>query len=201
MRIHYSLTSPYARKVRIFAALTGEPGIDWVRSKPLETPHLRRVNPLGKIPALESDTITLFDSALICDYLDERHCARGGESLFHRGLADYFAVQKNHYLANGMLDAAVAHVMDRRRPDAQASAFWLARWHESITESLKITAVNALGHSEAMHIGGISMACALGYLAFRLPEYDVAALNPELADWYASIVQQPWFIATIPYDA
>ena len=106
MRIHYSITSPFARKVRIFAALTQEAHIQWLLTKPLESSEFRSVNPLGKIPALETDTITLFDSTLICEYLDELHCARGGVSVLHRGRADYFRVQKSlpcqwHYGCGG----------------------------------------------------------------------------------------------------
>ncbi|HMU66634.1 MAG TPA: glutathione S-transferase N-terminal domain-containing protein [Cellvibrionaceae bacterium] len=200
MRIHYSITSPFARKVRIFAALTQEPNIQWVLTKPMETPDFRSINPLGKIPALQTDAITLFDSALICEYLDELHCARGGASVLHRGQADYFIVQKNHYLANGIMEAAVASVMDQRRPDASASAFWLKRWQDSIEAGLKVAAVDALGTKGNLNIGGIAMVCALGYLALRLPELNPAAINPELAAWYAAQCQEPWFLATVPQD-
>lgn len=200
MQIHYSLTSPYARKVRIFAALVKEPEIQWILTKPLETPDFRRVNPLGKIPALVSDSITLFDSALICEYLDDRYCARGGVSLFHRGQADYFTVQKNHYLANGIMDAAVAAVMDKRRPDAPASAFWLNRWHESIQAGIRALSASNLGAPDAMNIGGVATVCALGYLGFRHAEIDIARLNPTLAEWYAAIARQVWFSETQPQD-
>lgn len=200
MQIHYSLTSPYARKVRIFAALVKEPEIQWILTKPLETPDFRRVNPLGKIPALVSDSITLFDSALICEYLDDRYCARDGASLFHRGQADYFTVQKNHYLANGIMDAAVAAVMDKRRPDAPASAFWLNRWHESIQAGIRALSASNLGAPDAMNIGGVATVCALGYLGFRHAEIDIARLNPTLAEWYAAIARQVWFSETQPQD-
>lgn len=200
MRIHYSITSPFARKVRIFAALTQEPHIQWVLTKPMDTPDFRGINPLGKIPALQTDTITLFDSALICEYLDERYCARGGVSLLHRGQADYFIVQKNHYLANGIMDAAVASVMDQRRPDAGASAFWLKRWQDSIAAGLQAVDVSALGAPGNPNIGGIAMVCALGYLALRLPGLAPATYNPALAQWYAAQSQEPWFLATVPHD-
>lgn len=200
MRIHYSITSPFARKVRIFAALTQEPNIQWVLTKPMETADFRSINPLGKIPALEADAITLFDSTLICEYLDELHCARGGVSLLHRGQADYFKVQKNHYLANGIMDAAVASVMDQRRPDAPASEFWLKRWQDSIEAGLKAVAVDALGSGASLNIGGIALVCALGYLALRLPALKPSLLNPALAAWYDAQSQEQWFIATQPRD-
>ncbi len=200
MRIHYSITSPFARKVRIFAALTQQPDIEWVLTKPLETPSLRSINPLGKIPALESNTINLFDSTLICEYLDELYCARGGDSLFRRGKADYFAVQKQHVLANGIMDAAVASVMDQRRPDAPASEFWLGRWQQSVQGGLEAVEVEVLGSQGHLNIAGVAMVCALGYLALRIPTLEPAKLNPALGIWYADQAQAPWFIATVPQD-
>lgn len=200
MRIHYSITSPFARKVRIFAALTQEPNIQWILTKPLETADFRAINPLGKIPALEATAISLFDSALICEYLDELYCARGGVSLFQRGQADYFTVQKYHYLANGIMDAAVASVMDQRRPDASASAFWLRRWQDTIQAGLQAVAVEALGSGTSVNIGGIAMVCALGYLALRLPSIDPAVFNPQLAAWYVQQSQEPCCLATQPRD-
>lgn len=200
MRIHYSLTSPFARKVRIFAELTQEPNIQWVLTKPLESPHFREVNPLGKIPALESDSITLFDSTLICEYLDARYCARGGVSLFHRDQPGYFPIQKQHYLANGIMDAAVSAVMDARRPDATASAFWLQRWCDSIKTGISAIEVDLLGSPEQPTISGIASACALGYLNLRMPEISPVTFNPRLALWYTSLAHQNWFKTSEPKD-
>lgn len=200
MRIHYSLTSPFARKVRIFTELTQEPNIQWVLTKPLESPHFRDVNPLGKIPVLESDSITLIDSALICEYLDVLYCARGGVSLFNRDQADYFQIQKQHYLANGIMDAAVSAVMDARRPDANASAFWLQRWSDSIKAGIGSIYVDLLGSPERPTISGIASACALGYLNLRMPEISPATFNPQLAHWYESLAHLDWFKASAPKD-
>jgi glutathione S-transferase len=199
MNIYTSPTSPFARKVRIFAQVTQEPQINWVLTKPLESPQLREINPLGKIPALESDAIILFDSTLICEYLDELFRARGGNSLFHKGLPDYFAVQKNHYLANGVMDAAVAYVMDKRRPDASSSQFWLSRWSESIRSGLHAMNVEYLGTADKISVAGIATASALGYLQLRLPE-TLADLSGPLNDWHQAVAQADWYSKTLPMD-
>lgn len=199
MLIHTSLTSPFARKVRIFAEITQEPGITWVVTKPLQTPGLRLLNPLGKIPALESSEIALFDSSLICEYLDHLYSARSGKSLFHRAQADYFAIQKQHYLANGIMDAAVAAVMDVRRPDKKPSEFWLARWYDTISFGLGSVQVQHLGLAAEENIAGIAMACALGYLQLRLPQ-ALTCLNDELKSWHQSISLTHWYQLTLPQD-
>lgn len=199
MLIHTSLTSPFARKVRIFAEITQEPGITWVVTKPLLTPSLRLVNPLGKIPVLEAADITLFDSSLICEYLDHLYRARSGKSLFHQSQADYFAIQKQHYLANGIMDSAVAAVMDMRRPDTKPSEFWLARWHDNISFGLRTVQVQHLGEVAEVNIAGIAMACALGYLQLRLPQ-TLQSLNDDLISWYQDTSKAHWYQLTLPQD-
>lgn len=199
MLIHTSLTSPFARKVRIFAQITGEPGITWVVTKPLQTPELRIFNPLGKIPVLVSSDITLFDSSLICEYLDHLYSARSGKSLFHRAQADYFAIQKQHYLANGIMDSAVAAVMDMRRSDANPSEFWLARWHDNISFGLRSVQVQHLGSASEVNIAGIAISCALGYLQLRLPQ-TLMCLNDDLITWHQNISLTPWYQMTLPQD-
>src|SRR5262249_58535900 len=70
--------SPYARQVLVLAFETGL--LDRLEVTHHETsPTLRNeavfaVNPLGKVPVLVlDDGLALFDSAVICDYLDGLH--------------------------------------------------------------------------------------------------------------------------------
>ena len=74
MRLYFSPTSPFVRKV---AVLIAEAQIDGVERVPVAgtptdpgTLPLDR-NPPGKVPALERpDGPTLYDSRVICRYLD-----------------------------------------------------------------------------------------------------------------------------------
>ena len=75
MQLHWSPKSPYVRKVMICAhELQLVDQLELVRSvaamlKP--NAALMQVNPLSKIPALVlDDGRTLFDSVVICEYLD-----------------------------------------------------------------------------------------------------------------------------------
>jgi len=84
MKLHWSPRSPYVRKVMIVAHELGlADRLEIVRTVVGGiTPHLElmRENPLGKIPTLvlEDGTI-LYDSPVICEYLDTLHA---GEKLF-----------------------------------------------------------------------------------------------------------------------
>jgi glutathione S-transferase len=75
MRLYHSPTLPYVRKVVVTALLTKT--FDDIQLVPasltplIPSAEVQRVNPLGKIPALVlDDGTTLFDSPVICEYLD-----------------------------------------------------------------------------------------------------------------------------------
>lgn len=200
MQIHISPTSPYARKVRVFCQLAQVPPIEWIVSKPFEVSYLRELNPLGKIPVLVSTSITLFDSSLICEYLDDAHVQAGGQSLYGKGSPDYYAVQKTHYLANGILDAAVDKMMESRRSDAEISSYWQGRRTASIESGLASIKVADCYLGSSLNIAGVALACTLGYLQFRLPQLQVRDFNAEAAQWFDDIAQAPWFLPSQPKD-
>ena len=78
LTLHWSPRSPFVRKVMLFAHETGLASrLTLVRSVvAMTTPNqaLMRDNPLSKIPTLVlGDGSVLYDSAVICDYLDTLH--------------------------------------------------------------------------------------------------------------------------------
>ena len=77
MKLFYSPTSPYVRKVMVLLHETGQLGdVELMSSvtSPVDTnADLKAKNPLGKVPALvRADGPTLFDSRVICAYLDSK---------------------------------------------------------------------------------------------------------------------------------
>ena len=75
MRLYYSPTSPYVRKVMVLLHETGmldQVELISVGGTPVDTGTLPlALNPLGKIPALErADGPALHDSRVICRYHD-----------------------------------------------------------------------------------------------------------------------------------
>lgn len=81
MKLHYNPASPYVRKVRVLALETGLMD-DIELAKVTLTPtgpdaEVCADNPIGKIPTLvRDDGSALYDSRVICEYLDSRHGAR-----------------------------------------------------------------------------------------------------------------------------
>lgn len=109
MRLFASHTSPFVRKVRVLLQEIGlTDKVEWVGIT--TAPHepdsdLGRVNPLNKIPCLTLDDGTaLYDSAVICEYLDAVHGT--GRFLPPSGVARW-QVLRTQALADGIADAGI----------------------------------------------------------------------------------------------
>ncbi len=189
MKLHYSETSPYARKVRCVATLTGH-ALDLVTSDTWSVPdRLYQANPLGKIPCLELDDGTaLYDSRVICEYLAE------GTSLTPAG-PDRWKIFREAALGDGIMDAAVEKFVEHHRPPAQQDPDWIDRQARNILSA--VTALNA-AQPEGLTLGAISIACALGYLDIRFPDLIWREGRPAVAAWFDRIAAEAWFAATSP---
>ena len=78
MKLWYSPPSPFARKVLMLAYETEQIDklelVDVANTALTPNAELAKLNPLGKIPTLIlEDGHTLFDSRVICEYLDGLH--------------------------------------------------------------------------------------------------------------------------------
>ena len=179
MKLYSNTASPFGRKCKIVAHELGLK-LEVIRTLPVQDPDFRRINPLGKIPALVvDDGSVLFDSPVICEYLS------------HRGNGKFFPadtiwkVAENRWkslglqaLGDGICDAAVAFVMLGREPTPPEAT--RARQLAAIEAGLD--AAERARLQDPPTIGEISIACAIGYVEFRLPDLDWKASRPRLAD-------------------
>jgi len=198
MRLFYSLTSPYVRKVRVVAHETGlASSIEEVLCNPFDDPpELRQLNPLGKVPTLVCDDgSALFDSRVICAYLGDR---ADKASLIPKDPAQRWAVLRAQALADGLLDSAVALTMEGRRPEGERSPATMARWRGAIQRAVECMAGDWEALPGAVTLGHIAYACALGYLDFRHPELAWRDGRPGLAQWFAEFDARPSMTATRP---
>ncbi len=77
MKLHGAIISPNVRKVIIACMVKGinfESNII-IPGPALKQPEFLKINPLGQIPALEDDGLTISDSNVILQYLEEKHPA------------------------------------------------------------------------------------------------------------------------------
>jgi glutathione S-transferase len=197
MILRSSPASPFARKVRIAAAILG---LDRdVTIEPADTVEpsdsLRRQNPLGKIPVLILDDGTaLYDSPVILEYLDHR---AGGGRIIPTAPAARFAALCQEALCDGILDAAILRVYEGRwRPPEHHVAKWVEHQAGKMTRALAALEAEPPGLDTPPHVGQITAACALGYLDLRF-EGTWRRDYPRLVAWldrFAAAV--PSFAAT-----
>ena len=199
LTLFHSPASPFVRLVRVTAR---ELGLDAeieerdVTTTPVASdPALVPANPLGKIPALaRPDGPALFDSRVICRYLDDR----AGGGLYPT--AGHWEMLTLEALAHGIMEAAVLSVYERRfRAEAQQSADWLAGQWSKITRGLDVIEAQWMSHlSGPVTVAQIAVACALGYLDFRHADAPWREGRPNLAAWYAGFAARPAMVATAP---
>jgi glutathione S-transferase len=194
MKLLASLTTPFGRKVRLSADVLGlESKLELVLTEP-SSEVLAKENPLSKVPALVLDDGTsLFDSRVICEYLDE---LAGGHRLFPAPGPARWRALRLQALADGLTDAAVLILMESRRPAQWQSPDWVARQKKKINQSLAELERDLPGDTTT--IGTLSVLAALGYLDFRFPADDWRPGHPSLAAWFARTSDTDSFRKTVP---
>jgi glutathione S-transferase len=152
-------------------------------------------NPLGKIPCLIGDDgAAIFDSRVICRYLDHR--AKGG--LYPQGDA-LFPVLTVEALADGIIDAVLLTAYEwRLRPEELRFQPWVDGQTAKVERALAVLEQTDLILTGEVNAAKIAVACALGYVNFRLPDLGWRNSCPKLAAWYAEISEMPPMKATVP---
>ena len=202
MRLLGSLTSPFVRKARIVLA---EKKIDY--SFELENPwdeksRVPDANPLGKVPVLVlEDDSTMFDSRVIVEFLDS---VSPISRLIPSGNREKIEVKRWEALADGVLDAAVTVVLERRRPAKQKSEPTIKRQMAKIERGLAVMSRD-LGDKpwctgNAFTLADIACGVALGYIDFRHDAYDWRVLHANLAKLAAKLAERPSFADTVPHE-
>ena len=197
MKLLYTPTSPYARKVLILAIESGiDSQIERVNMNPWpEDSSVPEYNPLGKVPALVRDSgPILFDSPVICEYLDG---LSSSPRFFPQG-EDRWRALRMQAIADGMLDASVLWRLEAMRPQDKQHAPWSDRQLTVIRQGLAALEHEADALNEPISIAHIAVGCALGYLDFRLGDEDWRTPHPRLASWFATWVERPSMKATEP---
>lgn len=198
MILYGSDTSPYTRKVRV---LIQEKRIDcqWVLERPADSGgRFRELNPLGKIPVLElGNGEVLFDSPVIAAYLD----SLSGAGLIPGTGEARWQVLKMQALADGILDATVARLLEHRRPTdrrmQQVIDTQTLKIHDSLDFAEQWVTDRTYVVGEVFTLADVALAVALEYIDLRYA-HDWRGARPVLAAWLAPVSERPSFVATRP---
>lgn len=202
MRLFVSPVSPFARKCRIVVREKGLlADVEEVGADPYaDAPGLLEANPIAQVPALRfADGRWMSDSPLICAFLD----SLGAEPRLIPEPAGptpegHWDVRWRETLADGALEMAVKLVLENRRPEAERSPLWLARWTAGLHRALDRIETEAVLDSDQLDLGAIALGVVGPYLDFRHPALRWREAHPKLAAFCDAMEQRPSFIDTRP---
>jgi glutathione S-transferase len=199
MLLRHSHTSPFVRKVTVLLHETGL--ADQVALETVdgwsEPDDLTGENPLSMVPTLVlEDGRTLFDSPVICEYLDTRH---SGPRLLPEVGDRRWQVLREQALADGILESAVLIFLETvRRPEALRWGWWVTLKQRAIERSLDELETRVRDLERPIDLGLISVGVALSYLDLRQAVGEWRARRPGLATWHSGFSKRPSMLATSP---
>ena len=210
MKLRYSPTSPFVRKVMVVAYETGlEPRIERVPTKVAPTQRndeAARENPLVKIPSLTTDEgLVIYDSRVICEYLDTLH---SGTKVFPAAGKARWVALRQQSLGDGILDAAILGRYESLRPREFQWQDWSDAQMRKVRGALSALemeceagSLTTVATSEVPSIGFLTIGCALGYLDFRYAGEAWRERHRRLAAWYEDFGKRHAMQITAPKDA
>ena len=202
MKLWYSPASPFVRKCMIVAHERDiADQIELLEAAAnVVNPDKRIVqsNPTGKIPTMVlDDGSVLFDSRVICAYLDSIH---DGKKLMPRSGVKRFEIMTLEALGDGIMDAAVNN---RYEMALRPAEFRWQAWSDgqmgkvnAALDQIEEKWLKSLGRVPNM--GSIAVAAALGYLDYRYADLDWRKGRKGLARWFKRFSQRPSFEASRP---
>lgn len=196
-----SLTSPYARKVRI-AAIEKNITFEMIVDVPWnEDTGVTKLNPLGKVPVwITDDGESLYDSRVIGEYLE----TIGKPALFPSNPSDRIKVKKIEALAEGVMDASLCLFAERKkRPKELQHPWWIDRQfgkvHRGLTELSKVLGKRSFFFGSELSAADVSVVSALGYVGLRFSEdFNWQEMYPTLSQFYSKMMERPSVSSTVP---
>ena len=200
MKLYYSPTSPFVRKVNVFASEAGlAEKIEWVKTNPWQAEDiLTAENPLSKIPTLiTDDDEVIYDSRVICEYLDTQH---NGNKFHPENSDERWQVLRLQALADGILEAGIARFLEKKRSVEQQSIDWDNTQRDAIKRGLDYLESTVSVWGNHLDIGVITIACTLGWLDFRIPNEDWREKCPQLKTWFTEFSKRESMLTTMPAE-
>jgi glutathione S-transferase len=200
MELLIARPSPYARKIRVALIEKGIPCEITVDNPWLENPRIQTVNPIGKVPALITDSgDVIHDSKVIFEYIETMF---SGPTLTPDNAKERIAHKQIEAICDGICDAVVLIALEGTRPEEKQSEAWVERQTRKIYAGVEeINArLNDRKSFTALEFGlaEISTVVMLEYIDFRFSEFDWRPLYPALFALFSQISLRDSFVKTKP---
>jgi glutathione S-transferase len=195
MILYHSLTSPYARKIRVILLekrLAYE-AVNVAESARAVAEH----NPLGKVPTLVLDDGTvLFDSRVITEALEALYPE---PRLIPGAPRERALVRRWEALADGLCDVLIPVVVDSRRPAEQQDRAYASKLEGKVRAGLDYVQPFVEGRDNLgaeFSLADIALVSALGYINLRRPQLLLG--RPILAAYVERQLTRPSLGETVP---
>ena len=205
MKLIFSPSSPFVRKVRIAAIELGLiDRIEFVTTTVVpgqaNDQYMHDVNPLKKIPALILDNgDVVLDSYVIAEYLDE--LAGGGKLIPASGPARW-KVKSDHSLLQGMLDSMLLCRYEKMvRPQGLQWQAWTDDHWNRAWQGMARFDKQADVLSRPLDIVQIALVCVLGYADFRFADCGWRKAYPNLDAFHEKMLARPSVKISLPPPA
>jgi len=200
MELLIARPSPYARKIRVALIEKGIPCEITVDNPWLENPRIQTVNPIGKVPALITDSgDVIHDSKVIFEYIET---VFSGPALTPTDAKERITHKQIEAICDGICDAVVLIALEGTRPAEKQSEAWVERQTRKIYAGVEeINArLNSRKSFTALEFGlaEIATVVMLEYIDFRFSEFDWRPLYPALSTLFSQISLRESFVKTKP---
>jgi glutathione S-transferase len=200
MELLIARPSPYARKIRVALIEKGIPCEITVDNPWLKNPRIQTVNPIGKVPALITDSgDVIHDSKVIFEYIETMF---SGPLLTPDNAKEKIIHKQIEAICDGICDAVVLIALEGTRPEEKQSEAWVERQTRKIYAGVE--EINARLNDRKSFTGlefglaEISTVVMLEYIDFRFSEFDWRPLYPALFALFSQVSQRESFVKTKP---
>lgn len=175
--------------------------VELIAAMPVDRPaDLMAVNPLGKIPALVTDSgESVIDSPVICRYLDHLGTAA---KLVPSAAEASIEVMRREALADGIMESAVAMVLESWRPKEFQWPGQFEKQTDNILRTLTVLEGEAEFLNAPLDLSHLATLAAVDYIHYRLApigvERDWLANKPRLSEWLERERTQAYAMETLP---
>ncbi len=197
MKLRFSSTSPFVRKVWVAALETGlAERIERVMVSPINPEDVKSSpSPLGKIPCLvTNDGMVLFDSPVIMDYFNS---LLDDLSLIPAKGTARWTTLRRQALGDGMIGCTVNIFVERMRKPERQSNGWMVHNKAAVDRAIHSLEAEVGDLADVIDAGTITLAVALAFVDMHFREDSWREEHPKLAAWSDEFNRRPSMTATI----
>lgn len=194
MKLFSTTRSPFGRKALVMAIEKGLENKIEVINEDLtkKSSALIAGNPLGKVPLLVLENGTaIYDSPVICEYID----SLTSQKLIPQNNDARIKCLTLSALGDGMTESGIAIFYERLKPAPDKNV--INKYVDVLKRSVSLLERENLT-LDKFTMAEISVASAIGYINFRLPDIKLLEGSSKLANWYNEFSKRPSMQKTIP---